>query len=208
MRASIATRPRTISPLPRGILFDLDGTLVDSGLDFDQIRREMGLPSGVPILETVETMSEDQALRHMQILDRHEQAGGERAVMVDGVATFLEQLDRAKIRRAIVTRNARQTTFDCLQRVGLQFDTVMAREDAPPKPDPEALWMVCRAWEIPPSDVLMIGDFRHDIEAGQSAGMRTVLLTAVHDYRAASWASDADFVVESYTALTELLFGH
>jgi phosphoglycolate phosphatase-like HAD superfamily hydrolase len=67
--------------------------------------------------------------------------------------------------------------------------------------------MVCRAWEIPPSDVLMIGDFQHDIEAGQSAGMRTVLLTAVHDCAGSSWANEADFVVDSYAALTELLFG-
>ena len=35
----------------RGIIFDLDGTLVDSRLDFDAMRHEMGLPTGIPILE-------------------------------------------------------------------------------------------------------------------------------------------------------------
>lgn len=35
----------------RAVVYDLDGTLVDSGLDFPAIRREMALPDGVPILE-------------------------------------------------------------------------------------------------------------------------------------------------------------
>ena len=41
-------------PQIRGIIFDMDGTLVDSRLDYDAIRREMGLPAGMPILEGLE----------------------------------------------------------------------------------------------------------------------------------------------------------
>jgi len=37
----------------RGIIFDLDGTLADSQLDFDAMRREMELPLGLPILEAL-----------------------------------------------------------------------------------------------------------------------------------------------------------
>lgn len=48
-------------PMPRGVIFDLDGTLVDSGLDFDSMRREMGLDPGTPILESLATLPEQDA---------------------------------------------------------------------------------------------------------------------------------------------------
>ena len=43
--------------LIRGFIFDLDGTLVDSRLDFEAIRRDMGLPSRTPILEALERIA-------------------------------------------------------------------------------------------------------------------------------------------------------
>ncbi|HIA63686.1 MAG TPA: HAD family hydrolase, partial [Planctomycetaceae bacterium] len=39
-----------------GIIFDIDGTLIDSGLDFDLIRAEMNLPAGAAILESLEQL--------------------------------------------------------------------------------------------------------------------------------------------------------
>ncbi len=47
----------------RGVIFDLDGTLVDSGLDFDLMRREMGLPPGKPLLESFDLLPEVDAAR-------------------------------------------------------------------------------------------------------------------------------------------------
>ena len=45
----------------RGLIFDLDNTLVDSRLNFDAMRREMDLPAGLPILEAIERLPSAQA---------------------------------------------------------------------------------------------------------------------------------------------------
>ncbi len=55
------------------MIFDLDGTLVDSGLDFPLMRREMGLPVGMPILEGLAEIPPGERLDEcLRVLDRHE----------------------------------------------------------------------------------------------------------------------------------------
>ncbi len=52
----------------RGVVFDLDGTLVDSRLDFEAMRRQMNLPKGAPLLETIAQLPSEQAADCWQIL--------------------------------------------------------------------------------------------------------------------------------------------
>ena len=52
----------------RGVIFDLDGTLVNSGLDFVQMRSEMGLAPGLPLLEAIERLQATDAERCWTIL--------------------------------------------------------------------------------------------------------------------------------------------
>src|SRR5689334_1587307 len=94
----------------RGVIFDLDGTLVNSGLDFAAMRREMGLGGGLPLLEAIAELPDDDARRCWEILDAHERAGAERATLIPGVVDFLDELHEHGIKRAILTRNARTTT--------------------------------------------------------------------------------------------------
>ncbi|HVX12091.1 MAG TPA: HAD family hydrolase [Pirellulales bacterium] len=158
----------------RGLIFDLDGTLVDSGLDFERMRLEMGLPSQQPILESLDRLAEPRRSECWTILERHEQAGAERATLMPGVTELLQELARRNLRRAIFTRNGRRHTLHTLARLGLTFDTVVAREDAPPKPDPTGIWQICESWRVSPGEVAMVGDYLFDIEAGRRAGARTV----------------------------------
>jgi HAD superfamily hydrolase (TIGR01549 family) len=164
-------------PAIRGVIFDLDGTLVDSGLDFEQMRREMGLPTGQPLLEAIAALDEFKAERCREILARHEAAGADAARLMPGVAELMAMLAARQVRRAVLTRNSRVAAERTLKRLGLEFDPVVAREDAPAKPDPTAIWIICAAWELPLDAVAMVGDFHFDIEAGRRAGVRTVLYT-------------------------------
>lgn len=161
-----------------GLIFDLDGTLVDSGLDFDLMRREMGLPPKEPILEALAALSEPQRSHCWTILHRHELQGAQRATLMPGVTELIEALADRGIRRAVFTRNGHQATLVTLNRVRLSFDTVVAREDAPAKPDPTGIWRICESWELRPEQVAMVGDYRFDIEAGRRAGARTVCYAA------------------------------
>ena len=162
----------------RGLIFDLDGTLVDSGLDFDLIRREMGLPDKQPILEALAHLIEPRRSECWAILERHEREGAERATLMPGVAELMDALEERDFHRAVFTRNSRQATLLTLSRLGLSFDTIVAREDAPAKPDPTGIWKICESWGLRPDEVAMVGDYRFDIEAGRNAGARTVCYAA------------------------------
>jgi HAD superfamily hydrolase (TIGR01549 family) len=185
-------------PPARGVIFDLDGTLIDSGLDFEQMREEMQLPRGMPILEAIASLPAERAQRSWQILDRHEVEGAQRATIMPGVAECLALLHQSGLRLAVLTRNSRRATRLSLARLGIEFDTVMARDDAPPKPDPLGILRICESWQVDPRQVAMVGDYRFDIEAGQRAGTRTVLF--VQDRTAAEYASypTADLLLPSF----------
>lgn len=161
----------------QGVIFDLDGTLVDSGLDFDAMRSEMGLPAGTMVLESIEAMPEGSArrLECQRILDDHETEGARTATLIPGVGEFLRELEVRELRRAILTRNARAATDLVLERLGVAFDPVFTRDEVPSKPDPTGLLRVCRSWGVSVDEVLFVGDFRLDLEAGANAGIRTVL---------------------------------
>ena len=134
----------SFTPMPvRGVIFDLDGTLVDSGLDFDLMRREMGLPPGRPLLEAIDELEEPAATRCREILARHEWTGASTATLMPGVQEFLVTLHHLGIPRAIFTCNSRAVALATLKRLALDIETLVTREDAPAKPDPTAIWRIC-----------------------------------------------------------------
>ncbi len=192
------------SPI-RGVVLDMDGTLVDSALDFDAMRAEMGLPAELPILEAIASLAEHEAERCREILHRHEHGGGERAVAMRGAKEFLQTLDRLGVRRAVWTRNSRAVALATLRRTGLEFETVLARDDAPAKPDPSALVELARAWELPHGEILVIGDYIFDMEAGRRAGSRTALYTAGAEPSACPGYELADFHFGCFTEAAGLL---
>lgn len=186
-------------PTIDGVIFDLDETLVASGLDFDQMRLEMRLPRGAPLLEAIADLPAAEQQRCNEILHRHETAGANRAALMPGVESFLRQLDARELRRAIVTRNSRALTLPLLARLGLEFDPVLTRDDGPVKPDPAAIWEICRRWRTVPARAVVVGDYRFDLEMGHRAGTTSVLYLG---RRVAEplpdWASSADFVLASF----------
>jgi len=160
----------------RAVIFDLDGTLVDSQLDFAAMRAELGAPAGVGLLEYIDGLP-SAAARHsaMTVVHRHELAGAAAATWMPGAEAALHSLHRQGLRTAIVTRNSREAARLTMARLRMPRMPLMAREDAAPKPDPEALLALASRWALPPAHCAYVGDFRYDIEAAQRAGMVPVL---------------------------------
>lgn len=189
----------------RGVIFDMDGTLVDSALDFDLMRREMDLPAGQPILEAIAQLPADLANHCRIILSRHEQQGADRATLLPGVAELCHALDQCGIHRAVATRNSRSITQAALGRLGLKFEIALTRDDGPVKPDPWPVLEICRQWCISPAETAVVGDFRFDVECGRAAGAHTVLLT--HDGAPCAYPNHerADLVLNSLADYPRLL---
>lgn len=165
----------------RCVIFDLDNTLVDSPLDFAQIRAEIGTDQ--TILEYRASVDEAERRRVDEILDRHETRAAENSDLFDGAHELLDFLCAGHVRTALLTRNSRKSVATILARHTLRFDCVISREDAPPKPSPEPVLLICRILNVEPCDTLMVGDFLFDIQAGKAAGTRTMLLAGPHRHK-------------------------
>lgn len=172
----------------RGVIFDLDGTLVDSRLDFEAMRREMHLPLGAPILEALEQLPRDEADRCLEILHRHEREGAERARPLAGAAQLVAELARRRLRLGILTRNSRAMARIMLAHFPQSFDPIISRDEGPVKPDPWAIHHICATWGLEPHETAIVGDYRFDIEAGRRAGCRTVLVA--NRERVAAWIDE------------------
>jgi HAD superfamily hydrolase (TIGR01509 family) len=185
----------------RGVLFDMDGVVVHQRLDFLAIKREIfGNTEGF-ILERMEGLPEAERRRAEAILERHETAAAMTAEPMDGIQPFLAWMETRQLRRGLVTRNSRKSVELVLGRLGLRFDAVVTREDAPPKPAPDPVWLACRRMNVEPADVLFVGDYEFDMVSGRRAGTRTVLLRST----TMTESANADYSVASLAELRERL---
>jgi len=192
---------RVIAGPVGGILFDMDGVVVRQRLDFLAIKREIFGTTDGYILERMADLAPPERARAEAILERHETAAAAEAEPMDGIVPFLAWMEARDLRRGLVTRNSRKSVDMVLDRLGLRFDAVVTREDAPPKPAPEPVWLACRRMGLSPSDVLFVGDFEFDMLAGRRAGVRTVLLRNP----ALAASEHADLSVESLGELRDQL---
>jgi len=183
----------------RGVLFDMDGVVVHQRLDFLAIKREIfGTTEGF-ILERMESLPEAERRRAEAILERHETAAAMTAEPMDGIRPFLAWMETRQLRRGLVTRNSRKSVELVLGRLDLRFDAVVTREDAPPKPAPDPVWLACRRMNVEPADALFVGDYEFDMVSGRRAGTRTVLLRSA----TMTESANADYSVASLAELRE-----
>ena len=115
-----------------GILFDMDGVVVQQRLDFPAIKREIFGDAHGLILERMAGLPASERARAEAILERHEAAAAAAAEPMDGILPFLRWMDARGLKRGLVTRNSRKSVDLVLARLSLRFDAVVTREDAPP----------------------------------------------------------------------------
>ena len=187
----------------KGIVFDLDGTLVDSALDFAAMRKETGCPEGMGLLEFIDTLdSVEQRSAAEAVIHHYEMQGARQATWMPGADTLLAGLCAAGIPLGIVTRNSQEAAALTLAQLDAPAIPVIAREDARPKPDPDGLLQFARRWQLPTEHLAYVGDFKFDIEAARGAGMTAVLYLQSDN---GAFAANADLVFSHFDQLAEWL---
>ncbi|GAB4020651.1 MAG: HAD family hydrolase [Bdellovibrio sp.] len=185
------------------VIFDLDGTLVDSQLNFDLMREEMGLPKGMPILEELEKIENlDHKKSLTEIVLRHEIEGAHKAQLMPGVEEFLRLIRSRNIKTAILTRNHDLPVEITLKKIPHKFDIVMTRSHyLPPKPNPAGLIEICRLLQTQIDQAIYIGDYKFDLDAAKNAGMKSILYAPTNQV----FEDLADLVIRHFDELSQLM---
>lgn len=175
----------------RSILFDVDGTLIDTyRLYFESYRRALQEALGYlpepgdfarqrPSSERhflSEWVGEEKAAACHDAMCRHYDALHDSFFdgIYDGVPEMLKGLRSAGIPLGIVTGKGRRAWEVTVASLDLgDFVTVVTEDDVSlPKPDPAGLQLAAKALGTPPAEVVYIGDSVTDMEAGREAGMK------------------------------------
>ncbi len=162
----------------KGIIFDLDDTLVKTKLDFAAMKYQLGCSEEADILSFIAQLKcpEQQALANRIVLE-HELDDAHTSRWMPGAESFVQQAMLLNLPLAIVTRNCQQATQVKLRNNKIPIDLVLTRDDAPPKPDPTALLQIASKWQIMPADIAYIGDYIYDIQAAHNGNMQAWLFT-------------------------------
>ena len=158
----------------RILLFDLDGTLTRPVLDFMAIRQDLGVPPGHAgsLLHWVDALH-DAAARDAAnaTLLRHELAAAHLAEPNAGFDALRDWVLAHKPLVGVVTRNCRPAAEVTLRRLEFEPHVLITREDATPKPAPDAIHLALERIGGKPAHAVMVGDFLDDIVAGIAAGV-------------------------------------
>ena len=115
----------------RGVVFDLDGTLADSRLDFEAMRADTGCPKGVGLLEFIDRLdSEEERRLAMDTIHYYEMDGARRATWIPGAEPLCHRLAGSGVPIGVFTRNSREAAELMLESLRIPCDSLVAREDA------------------------------------------------------------------------------
>ncbi|MEM8563985.1 MAG: HAD-IA family hydrolase [Pseudomonadota bacterium] len=214
------------------VIFDLDGTLVDTAAEFvlivQTLRAEHGLPpmdaqrirasvsngarSLVALGLKLEEGSEEFEQQRLRLLDLYSEVIGTVARPYDGITELLAELETMGIAWGIATNKPRYLTEALLAHLAIHPPpgSVVCPEDVEArKPHPESLIRNCQELDRTPQHSIFVGDHARDIEAGRRAGMHTI--AALYGYiepedDPQTW--DADAYVEHSTQLRDAIVKH
>lgn len=200
----------------QAVLFDLDGTLVDTAPDLGYALNLQRAQHGLPFLPDAQIrpyashgsrgllevgfgllpdapnfadMRDEYLAFYTQVMTRQ-------PALFPGMAETLQQIEARGLRWGIVTNKPRRFTWPIVEAMGLapRAAAILSGDDAAqPKPSPQTLLMACTQMALAPAQVLYVGDAERDVQAGKAAGMTT--LVAMFGYLGANdtpehWGAD------------------
>jgi HAD superfamily hydrolase (TIGR01549 family) len=189
--------------LPKAVLFDMDGTLTQDTMDLDRLRRDLGMPEGVAILEAIAKMETDQRGVAEKTLHDFELNAAHESELNEGCLDLLDWLEARQIGTALITRNTRRSVETVLKKHGLDFAVQITREDGIFKPRPDPLWLACEKIGVDPKHTWMVGDWKYDIEAANAANIFSVWLS--HGREKRPFEAVPDLVVRDLCELGQRL---
>lgn len=223
--------PQFAAESPAAILFDLDGTLVDSVPDLfiavAKTLKQLQLPPVTELqvrswvgngarklvqralasayaIEEDEVSTEQLNISHETFLHHYAECNGQHSRLCEGVLPALQYWQQEAIPIAVVTNKPIQFVPQLLAGLGIDsFFTVMIGGEcvSEKKPAPIMLLEACRQLTLKPRHCLMIGDSRNDVEAAKAAGMPVAAVTGGYNHGEAIELCEPNCVIDSISEL-------
>jgi len=216
-------------PSYKAVLFDLDGTLINSlhdiadsmnrvlekkgyqTHDYDAYRYFVGRGLYNLVGRTLpESEKTEQNMRNLyqELLRDYEMNLLQSTVLYRGISDLLDALVSNGIRLTILSNKADHFTKKIAAELlkAWPFEVVLgSRDDVPRKPDPKGALMVCDALQLQPSDFLYLGDTSTDMQTAIAAGMYPVGVTWGFRTKAELLENGARTIIDKPMELLELL---
>jgi phosphoglycolate phosphatase len=206
------------------LIFDLDGTLVDSSADISNALNYAIKPFGiapVSVAETITLVGEgvtrligklldkrgseiDLALLLERFLRHYSAHFADLTRPYPGTEEVLTTLSGYK--KAIISNKLESLSLQVLDALDLRkyFDYVAGADTvAQKKPSPEPVFSALSRFAATPEEALLVGDSIYDIDAGRAAGVRTV--AALYGYGSPGFAAKADHEIKNITELLDVI---
>jgi len=215
-----------MQPKNKSVLFDLDGTLLHSGLTFHKIVNQLKETEGEPLVdfEPVREFSSRGAtliLRNCfpdrdendidrlksKFLDIYHDVFTNDVVLYDGAKELIEFLGSNEIPWGIVTNKPEQYTLPIINKLGWgKMTTAVICPDSlkQAKPSPEGIYKALEILDGCPESSFYVGDHERDIQTGINAGLETIGCTYGY-YEKPPQFWKADFLVDKIDDIIEIL---
>ncbi|MGR9045388.1 MAG: HAD family hydrolase [Gammaproteobacteria bacterium] len=185
------------------VLFDLDGTLVDTAPDLiaclNHALSQHGFPSArgdriKPFISYGAAAMIKASLGHAAtgdvqssiletMLDHYQRNIAEHTVFYSGMPETLDAIEALGLKWGVVTNKLKRFTLPLMEALDLTRRAaciISGDTTSHSKPHPEPMLAGCEQACVPPKECVYIGDASHDIEAGKNVGMKT--LAALYGY--------------------------
>ena len=155
----------------RGVVFDMDGTLVESAYDWPAIRSRLRVTTP-SILDELNGLAEPERSERWAELEGIELEATRTATLKPGARELLAMLAEYGLHTALVTNNSATNVAELINRFELVFDVVLTRDSGLWKPSGAPVAEAVRRLGLDPAEVLAVGDSHFDLEAARAAGCR------------------------------------
>jgi HAD superfamily hydrolase (TIGR01509 family) len=185
----------------RAVVFDMDGTVVDSDYDWPAIRDRLAI-DGPSIIDQLNRLPTPERDEKWAILHAIEEEATRSATLKGGALELLELLKESGICTALVTNNTDHNARHLIERLGLRFDVVLTRDSGLWKPSGAPISEAIRLLDVAPEECLAVGDSSYDLDSAREAGCGRVCLLYGGAER---HGARADLAFPDVTALTRYL---
>lgn len=165
----------------KGVIFDLDNTLVSSSLNFNHIRNVVGCPRDRDILSYIDSLPLKEKVNVQKKIHEYEMEDAKSATILPGSLAVLDTLKHLHIPFAVVTRNHKKAAILKIENNHLKVPLLLTRDDLSAKPAPDAVFFLAEYWKIQPKKLLCVGDYLYDIEMANNANALSCLVSYGHE---------------------------